>query len=229
MSDKLLFYIIKEYRQTANMAGKIWRIKLVSGELKVGDEIRLFGVKTADTKEFCDVEAVVKSMRIDVGLTSEDVEVATESDIITIDVKNCYANGKKINKNDILSTKITLGSNASVACEYAPSISIRLDKCEEFVEKLAVSIEYSKRRGYEASMLWFGNHVSIAVTDIEIVDDGYVATFRLNGAPLPIPQDDKLKDLIKYAVIKDRQLVKSFGRNKAGIHEWRYYNGVIIM
>ena len=98
-----------------------------------------------------------------------------------------------------------------------------------FVEKLVTSLERSRKRGYEASMLWFGNRVTIAVTDVELSEkDTFVAKFNVMGSPLPVPVDEQLRDLIKYAVVKDRQLVKSFGRNKSGIHEWRYYGATMI-
>lgn len=225
--EKLLFYIVKEFRQTESMSGKIWRIKVVSGEIRVGQPVRLFGVKVFG--EATEAEAVVKSMRRDVGLTNEEVEVATESDIVTIDVKNCYSQGKKINKNDIFSTKVTLGGDETVTCDRADRITLELDKSEDFIEKLVTSVEKSKKRGYEASLLWFGNRVSIAVTDVELSEkDTFVADFNVIGSPLPVPADERLREIIKYAVVKDRQLVKSFGRNKSGIHEWRYYNGEFI-
>ena len=224
---KLLFYIIKEFRQTESMSGKIWRIKIVSGSLQVGQKIRFFGVKINGVAT--EADGVIKSMRRDVGLTYEDVEEATESDIVTIDIKNCYSKGKKITKNDIFATKITLGGEESVECDRGEKIVLELDKSEDFIEKLVASLERSKKRGYEASMLWFGNRVSIAVTDVELSEkDTFVAHFNVIGSPLPVPCDESLRDLIKYAVVKDRQLVKSFGRNKSGIHEWRYYGGTML-
>ena len=225
--EKLLFYIVKEFRQTESMSGRIWRIKVVSGELRVGQKVRFFGVKVDGYAT--EVEAEVKGMRRDVGLTNEEVEFATESDIVTIDVKNCYAQGKKINKNDVFATKVTLGGDETVECDRAEEITLELDKSEDLIEKLVTSVEKSKKRGYEASLLWFGNRVSIAVTDVELSEkDTFVAKFNVNGAPLPVPTDESLREIIKYAVVKDRQLVKSFGRNKSGIHEWRYYNGEFI-
>lgn len=225
--EKLLFYIVKEFKQTESMSGKIWRIKVVSGELRVGQKIRLFGVKIFG--EATEADGIVKSMRRDVGLSAEDIETATENDIVTIDLKNCYTKGKKITKNDLFSTKVTLGGEESVECDRGDKIVLELDKSEEFVEKLVTSLERSKKRGYEASMLWFGNRVSIAVTDVDLTDeDTFVAKFNVIGSPLPIPTAPELRELIKYAVVKDRQLVKSFGRNKSGIHEWRYYGGTLL-
>ncbi|MBR1747115.1 MAG: hypothetical protein IJ735_02750 [Clostridia bacterium] len=227
MDDKLLFYIVKEFRQTESMSGKIWRIKVVSGTLRVGQKVRFFGVKIEGFAT--EADGVVKSMRRDVGLSCEDVEEASESDIVTIDIKNCYSKGKKINKNDIFSTKVTLGGEESVECDRGSSVTLELDKCDEFLEKLVASLERSKKHGYEASLLWFGNRVSIAVADVELSEsDAFVAKFNVNGSPLPIPVDPALREIVKFAVVKDRQLVKSFGRNKSGIHEWRYYNGTMV-
>ena len=225
--EKLLFYIVKEFRQTESMSGKIWRIKVVSGKISVGQQIRFFGVKVNGYAT--EADAIVKSMRQDVGLSSEDIEEAFENDIVTIDVKNCYSKGKKINKNDVSATKITLGGEMSVECDRGESVTLELDKSEDFVEKLVTSLERSRKRGYEASMLWFGNRVTIAVTDVELSEkDTFVAKFNVMGSPLPVPVDEQLRDLIKYAVVKDRQLVKSFGRNKSGIHEWRYYGATMM-
>lgn len=225
--EKLLFYVVKEFRQTESMSGKIWRIKVVSGSLRVGQTVRFFGVKINGYAT--EVDAVVKGMRRDVGLTNEEVEEATESDIVTIDVKNCYSKGKKVNKNDIFSTKVTLGGDETVECDRGDKIVLELDKSEDFVEKLVTSLDKGRKRGYEASLLWFGNRVSIAVTDVELSEkDTFVAHFNVNGAPIPVPTDESLRELIKYAVVKDRQLVKSFGRNKSGIHEWRYYGGTML-
>ena len=137
--------------------------------------------------------------------------------------------GKKINKNDVVATKITLGGEESVECDRGNSVTLELDKSDEFVEKLVTSLERSKKRGYEASMLWFGNRVSIAVTDVELSEkDTFIAKFNVIGSPLPVPTDEDLRDRMKYAVVKDRQLVKSFGRNKSGIHEWRYYGATMM-
>lgn len=213
------------------MAGKIWRIKIVCGGIRAGDKIKLCGINLSDGKSaLAEAEATVKSIRREIGLGSEECPEAASGDIVTVDLKHCYANGKKINKNDILSTKISIGVGEKEKCGYADRVRIRLSDAGELEEKIAASLEKksgASAKACEVSLLWFGNSVSMTAEGASR-ENGFTADFRLNNITLPIPSDESLRERIGYAVVKDRRFVKSMGRNRPGVHEWRYYSGEML-
>jgi len=250
MLNYLFFCFIKEYNNTKSMAGKIWKIKVLSGELHVDDKVSLFAVDYYwNNNKFNRVDAVIKHIKRDIVYNENDLyEIAKQGDIVTINLKQCYADGKKINKSEIAINNTSVGYGYNVVCKSINSLKIKFYDYSDFIIKLNISLEKSiiKQQKYlqenikvkklnmptacVVSLLWFGKVVPIEVVDINYSDDfstnNTLIEFKLvNNKYLSIPLNENLQNIIKNVVIKDYFCTEKNKNDKNVIHRWKYYKG----
>jgi len=223
------------------MSGKIWVIKLLYGSLSVGDKISFYCVDISNQiYTFNKVVAVVKHIKQNLGLEANDkfLETANQGDIISINLKECRVDGKKIDKRDIKIKKNSIGFGQSVICEGFNLIKVKFVKCDDFVNKLKkpfdnkqeLHIENNKNKNKLKTrllllLLWFGKIIPVTVVNVE----GSNVSFRLlNNQELPIPINENFRNHIKRIIIKDMVKVENEGRRKSGIPKWKYYVGELL-
>ncbi|MDR2600423.1 MAG: hypothetical protein LBC73_09125 [Oscillospiraceae bacterium] len=255
----LLFCIIKEFNTL--YSGKIFQVKILSGNMSVGEEICLYGVVVLGHKGNSNkITAEVKQIR---HLNSEnDFEkdrkgslFAEQGDIITINLKNCRHDGKRIDKSDFILSNVTLGVYLEAKCDFVDVINLKLlnhnKSNAKFIKKLNDSLERkdSKKRfsACNVSLLWFGKKVSSELINIYgvnaeiinmIVSDGnanynfindMIISYRaLNNYRFPIPNNVELRKYIERIIIKDTHSTKQMGRGKKGEPIWRYYPSNVL-
>jgi hypothetical protein len=245
MSNDLLFCVVKEFgkRKTgkADIAGKIFQIKLLLGNLSVGDAVSLYCVDLDNPKRKCDfnrVDCTVKEIkRLDAD-TNEFDETASCGDIVTVNFsKQCSVDGKKIDRNDILTKNNTIGVSQDETCVGENLLRLRFMKSAKFIEKLGKSI--SKKQSIESgctkkqhrtcvvSFLWFGKKIAAEVVAVDAID-GIVSFRLLNNQSIPIPKSSELRVHVERVVVKDHYGTEQRGRNKSGEAKWRYYSGKIV-
>ena len=240
MADKLFFCVIKEYGQTGNMAGKVWHIKILSGSLSVGDRISLFCVDLPGQKcAFNKVEAVAKHIKRELDPDAALYETALQGDIVTVNLKQCYLDGKKIDKKQITAKNVSAGCGGDVCCDGADVITVKFDvkSCGKFIDRLLKSydghIENPKQdTAYNVSFLWLGKRVNAGLLVLPggraLIEKGTVKFKILYGQKLPVPRDDGLRGHIRRAVFADQFCAAAEGRNRRGAPGWNYYVGELL-
>lgn len=242
MTNELLFYFLREYNHTQTMAGKIWCIKLLAGQLCLNDEISLFGIDVVGDERFSGkVNAVIKNICKNGKFADKSDIIANQGDIITIDLKHCYADGKKIDKRDIKMTKSSIGVSLNEDCENMHTMNVRFKDEADFIEKLMLTLEKQKEKslelkrefinGYQVSIVWFGKSISAYCTSINFLHENYlsnndiVASFKLRNYTLPIPKSSNIRNMIEYIVIKEPININV---DKTLSTRWVYHSGELV-
>lgn len=225
MPDELLFCILKEFNKPRSMAGKVWRVKVLSGDLRVGDPIRLYCVNSPNRKStFSKVDAVVKHVKreFDSGLPgAEELNYhAVAGDIVTINVSQCYIDDKKIDKNKIKVNRISIGASRGSAFTAHNRIKIRFPNSPEFIDKV------EKSNSHASLLLWFGKGVAVSAEGVD-AEAGVVTFGLMNGKELPVPENPELRALMQRVIIKYRCYVGKFANNK-NEYRWRYAVGEFL-
>jgi hypothetical protein len=212
MENKLLFTFTHEFQKTKRMSGKIWKIRILSGELRIGDKICIYGVKPTNDVSSCFIKAEIKSIFIETGVENQttSLQLANESDIVTIDLKNCYSDKKKINKNDIFIDKICFGVYCKEEiCEYS-DILLKLDQSEnsdQIISKFHKNESSKKPVKSKVKVIWFGSKLEFTV--IKAIDNTiYVSLNHLNVEhSIFLPIDTSLKRYFSKIIIKRKLLI----------------------
>ena len=188
--NDLMFSVDKDFNTTKNKVGKVWRIHIWSGRINVGDKITLTSVKLEgkSKNELYDIKATIKAIHTEFDSVEEvkEVEQASSMDLVTIDLKDCTLNGRKIAKKDIITTKQSIGFGENEEITKEDTITIKLDDWEKTLEEIDV--------GEQVVLLWFGNRVSANV--VEIPDELDKIVVKLYGdITLDIPKNRRLKEI----------------------------------
>jgi hypothetical protein len=258
MANDLLFCVVKEFgkRKTgkAEIAGKIFQIKILSGSLSVGDEVSLYSVDLDNPKRKCGfnkLDGTIKEIKRLDSEVNEFEEVANRGDIVTINLsKQCTVDGKKVDRNDIVTKNSTIGVSHDEPCDGVDLLRLRFKrlkkclvcknckKCRIFTERLRASLD-KERKSYKngvktqpraciVSLLWFGKKIAAEVVSVADDVDAVVCFKLLNNQTLPIPKNSELRKHIMHVVVKDHYCTEQRGRNKPGEAKWKYYSGDIV-
>ena len=188
--SELMFSVDREFNTTKNKTGKVWRIHIWSGKINVGDKIQLTSVKIENKgkSELYDIKATVKAIHTEFDSVEDtkEVECASLMDLVTIDLKDCTLNGRKLSKKEIFTTKQSIGFSEAEEIVKENEITIKLDDWEKVLEEIEI--------GEQVVLLWFGNRISANV--IAIPDSLDKIVIKLYGNKfLDIPKNKRLKEI----------------------------------
>ena len=199
MDGKLLFSFDKEFKVSKNNAGKVWRVFVRNGILRVGDGIQITSVnlESQPKASFYTVDAIVKSIREDHDVSVEGIKEASQASkgsIVGLDIKNCYADGRAISKKEIVVTKQSYGLAAGEKFNHYDSFYIKFTD----VEKAFDVIKFDQ----DIVLLWFGQGISTKLVSIPDSMEGMYVRI-LNNKKLAIPSDIEFRnsELIRRIVI----------------------------
>jgi len=218
---------MKEYNNTNNMSGKIWLVRVLSGKIQVDDKISICGTILKGSVQQWRANAVVKEIRRD----NVTVDMANPGDFVTLNLKQCQIDGRRIPKSEILSQKTSLGIGYDVECNNISQIKIHFVDDDSFYDRLENSLNRLQKKrgllratGYQVSLLWFGQSTVAHAVSVDLLPDfSYVVTFRLhNDHYLPIPNSNELRKYVTKIIVKDRIVFKPGYR-------WDYHAGEITV
>ena len=179
MPNPFLFNIIKQYNSPRSKAGRVWRVNLLIGEFCVGDRICLRDVKVeSNAHVVAPVFATIKQIQKEVKFEElEFIDCAVEGDIVSINLKDCVCEGKKVKKSDVYVNKSTIGIGALDEVRYINELTLTF-AYDERVDLLRI--------GQEVFLLWFGRFLSVRIKKIDtpkILGNSIVVSivFSLNG------------------------------------------------
>ena len=195
--DNLLFSIVKEIPAPKTKAGKVWRIHIVNGRLSVNDRITITSVIIKDYlgSEFFNIDATIKSIHeeFDVSEGSLEAESAYKGSIVSINLKGCYADGKRIKKKDIEITKQSIGMAFDEKYTHRDKFYIRFINAEKAFDVIRV--------GQDILLLWFGKRISAKIMKIsDSIEGMYIQV--LDNRTLAIPECRAFREIDAIRSIK---------------------------
>jgi|GEM_PF-1991880 len=181
----LLFSIDKEYYTPFNKTGKIWRIFIRSGTIKVDDTVKLTSVNIEGYPRnvYFDVEAKIKSIR-DVINKTENIfnEKSHKGSFVTIDLRSCRINGDRLAKRDIRITAQSVGVSSSEYTDYVDALFIRVLENFKYIDAI--------KEGHQIILYWFGKRLYAKITKISTSNNGMYIHLQKRIA---IPESIKLE------------------------------------
>ena len=155
--DPLVFCVTDQIDSPASKVGKVWNIKILSGLLKVGQEISLAPVKDMNNN-FCILTANVKQLRGDVSRydSQEDVTTARVGDIYGLDIKNCSIEKHHASKSEYNAIGSTCGFSSKSEFAMSDLIEIMIKEDDESGFEV----------GMEKKLVWFGRSLTFRIMDI---------------------------------------------------------------
>jgi hypothetical protein len=215
--ENLLFSIIKEIPTPNTKAGKVWRIHIINGRLNINDKITITSalVDGFPGLEFYNVEATVKSIHEEFDMSEGilEADTACKDSIVTINLKSCYVDGKRINKKAIEITKQSIGIAFSEKFTQRDKFYIRFVDAEKAIDLIRV--------GQDVLLLWFGKRISAKIMGIaDSIEGMYIRL--LNNRKLAIPEHLAFREI---DAIKNIKLHVQYGGKVwyiSGIFDFNY-------
>lgn len=195
-NSSLLFCIHNQIDKPSSKAGKVWTIKIIQGELSIGDSIVISPVLTKN-REFTSLSCKVKTLRSDLHEKDgkEVIETAVSGDIVGIDLKHIYSNGEKIDKKsfDTIYTTCGFSANSKYVTSGLFSFLVELQYSDVFVPKR------------QFSLIWFGRGISFSIEKVTHDDTGekLIVVARICNRKLTLPLYDDGKYYSTKLIIKD--------------------------
>lgn len=210
-AGRLLFCVHNQIDRPTSNSGKVWVIKIIQGQISVGDEIILTPVLSKE-KAFLSIKATVKKIREDVHEFDDkkSPQTANAGEIVGIDLKNIYmVKGDKLEKKDFDTIYTTCGFKAEA----------KFDISDMFVFSVAKEYQniFTVRRQF--SLMWFGRGISFWVYDTPILNNNQLlVTGKLFSRKLALPNDSTEGYAFSKLIIKDGN----------GAQSNPYYEGKLI-
>ena len=156
--ENLLFSIVKEIPAPNSKAGKVWRIHIVNGKLRVNDKVVITAAVIDGFlgSHYYNVDATIKSIHeeFDPSEGIRETDTAHTGSIVTVNLKNCYVDGKRIQKKEIETTKQSIGLRSGEKFTQREAFYIRFVDAEKAFDIIRV--------GQEIMLLWFGKQGPLA-------------------------------------------------------------------
>lgn len=183
-----LVSVEKEIGKTRTHAGKVWRVEVQNGSIGVNDRIKFCGVSVNGMQGIYDVEADVKSIHAEYHISEglKEVQRAHKNELVSINIRNCYVNGRRIKKGDIQTGRETVIYSADDATENMNEFYIRLPNIAFEIELIDV--------GQDLALLWFGKRITAKVIGFPHDLDGIYVRLT-DGVTLSIPTDFRFRNL----------------------------------
>lgn len=186
--QNMLVSVDKEIGKTRTNVGKVWRVAVRNGSIEVNDKIKLCGVSIEGIQGIYDVEAEVKSIHAEYHPSEgiREVKLANKDELVSINLRNCYVNGRRIDKGDIKVNKETVIYSASEQTVKMNQFYIRLPQIDTAIELLQV--------GQDIVLLWFGKRLTAKIIGFPEEIDGIIVRL-MEGVSLSIPENFKFQNL----------------------------------
>lgn len=177
-NNNLLFYIDKQYNSPESHTGKSWRIKVLSGKLRVGDKIMLAPVKIGMDKSAV-ISCRVKTLRYDInrGENPEIVDAIGEGDFAGIDICDIKYNKRTINKNEFDVLNVTCGFHFESYFKVSNRVVAEISK------------EHSRLLNVRSkvNLIWFGRTVGAQIVAATVNENTNVIEFKLESKYVALP------------------------------------------
>ncbi len=216
-----LVSVDKEIGKTRTQAGKVWRVAVRNGSIEVNDKIKLCDVSIDGMQGKYDVIAEVRSIHAEYHVSEgiREVQRASKDELVTINLKNCYANGRRVDKSDIVTDKETTIYSANDETEKMNEFYIKLPNIDSEVDLMDV--------GQVVSLLWFGKRITSTIVKFSDDLDGIYIRL-IEGVTLSIPTDHRFQNLQE---LKETRLILQRGGENAyqdGQYNFRYLRGEFV-
>jgi translation elongation factor EF-1alpha len=204
-NNGLLFCIDRKISLPKSQAGKIWRIKIIQGQLSNDDSITLSPVLT-DKKDLVSVEAKVKTIREDIHKTEKKsvAPFAGPGSIIGLDLYEISIAGRRIQKKDFDFLYTTCGFNTG----------IKFDISDKFTFSITSDVSEIFGIGREYSLIWFGRAKSFSILRSSRIEDqkriiiaAQLITGKITLPLIPVTGEYYFKSLI----VKDENSGQHYG------------------
>ena len=216
-----LVSIDKEIGKTRTRVGKVWRVYVRNGSVGINDKIKFCGVTIEGMPGLYDVQAEVRSIHAEYHVSEgvKEIDRAYKDDLVTINIRNCYVNGRRVDKGDIQVDRETVIYSANEATEPMNEFYIRLPNIDSEIELMDV--------GQDVVLLWFGKRLTAKI--MRFADDLDGIYVRLtDGVTLSIPTDfrfQNLKELTDTSLSLQRRGENAY---QQGHNNFRYLNGEFV-
>jgi len=200
MPSDLVFSIDREFPHPRSNAGKVWRVFIENGTIRVGTEISLSSVKKEGEISPSiprAATATIKEFRIDLKI-DEDAEVADvayKGTSLSINLKDCYIDGEKCHKREIETGDQTIGF----------ARDIEFDMLNKFFVKFDDEDDVLKLRSYkqQIQVFAFGRGTPAEITEISDDLGGvFIQTLANKYITLPKRADLRTLDIFQNIVIR---------------------------
>lgn len=174
--EPLIFCITDQIDRPNSYNGKVWNIKILSGILRLGQEICLAPVKTIDG-EYKVLTANIRELRNDLSRYDEQekIEIARKGEMYGMDIRNCSIEKRHARKEEYDALSSTCGFSSS--SEYVMS------------DLFSFKIDPNDRDGFkeerEMKLIWFGRSLYFYVDSIE--EDNLIVHGRLKTTQIALP------------------------------------------
>lgn len=189
----LLFYVDRSHLISKQYTGQNWRIKILQGEISVGQEIVMSPVLV--NRDAGTIKAKVKSIRSDLEKTENtviNVENASEGSFVGIDLYDIRLGNRKISK-DSLRTVCT-------SCGFASDLKYKMSNTFIFRSNFENFEKFSLKR--QMDLLWFGRAITFQVISRSSVMNGVEVIAKVMNKWITMPITENGEFLIKDLIIR---------------------------
>ncbi|MEH2932185.1 GTP-binding protein [Candidatus Ventrimonas sp. KK005] len=181
--DPLVFCVTDQVDRPNSKAGKVWNIKILSGIMRVGQEIYMAPVKDTNNN-FRVLRANVKQLRSDISRydSKENVPIARAGEIYGLDIKNCSMEKRHASKSEYNAIASTCGFNSDTRFSMSDSFSFEVGEIDlpEF------------EMGKEMRLVWFGRSLPFFVREV----DGCFVRGQLKNTQIAFPVVNLSKSIL---------------------------------
>lgn len=216
-----LVSVDKEIGKTRTRVGKVWRVYVRNGSIGINDKIKFCGVAIEGMPGLYDVQAEVRSIHAEYHVSEgvKEVDRAYKDDLVTINIKNCYVNGRRVDKGDIQVDRETVIYSANESTELMNEFYIRFPNIDSEIELMDV--------GQDVVILWFGKRLTAKIMSFADDLDGVYVRLT-DGVTLSIPTEfrfQNLKELTDTSLSLQRRGENAY---QQGHNNFRYLNGEFV-
>lgn len=186
--QNMLVSVDKEIGKTRSHVGKVWRIAVRNGSVEVNDKIKLCRVAIEGMQGIYDVTAEVRSIHAEHHFSEgvKEKQIANKDELVSINIRNCYVNGKRVDKGDIRVGRETVIYSANEETTNLNVFYIRVPNMDSEIELFDV--------GQDIVLLWFGKRLTAKIIGFPDDLDGIYVRL-IEGITLSIPVDFEFQNL----------------------------------
>lgn len=190
-SDPLVFCVTDQVDRPNSKVGKVWNIKILSGIMRLGQEIYLAPVKDTNNS-FRVLRANVKQLRSDISRydSKENISIVRTGELCGLDIKNCAIEKRHASKSEYNAVASTCGFNSDVKFSMSDFFSFEVSEID--------SAKFES--GKQMFLIWFGRSLPFFVRQV----DGCLIRGQLANTQIAFPVEKLSKSiLIKGTGVQD--------------------------
>lgn len=189
-SNNKKLYFMTDWVFNKTGIGSVWRGKVIQGELKKGNEVRLTPVEY--NKEYINVTGRIRNIRYERGA---DTDLATEGSIVGIDLHDLKINGRRCDKDDFETLETTCITDTNDKYVLMGNI-LQFSIYKKDIEKFNI-LE-------NISLLWFGRLIPSHVihTSIEEGHDYGILTIEMETVRGSLPEQNGKPAFDKFLLVR---------------------------